>query len=166
MDYSRLELLQLSAMSERAEYVYLYSRLDPVYLICPLDCDPPPHIWLRSDKIVSVDDLALLDDLLLVADIRSQCIWQIDVDTSFDTADFSDDDDQCVYVNAHFFAGVANKEGYKDGPSTEALFHNPSRLAVDQYSRTVYVSDVENGRIRKVGPLFVLCPTNVRSCVS
>ncbi|XP_065839901.1 uncharacterized protein [Oscarella lobularis] len=128
MDYSRLELLQLSAMN----------------------CDPPPHIWLRSDKIVSVDDLALLDDLLLVADIRSQCIWQIDVDTSFDTADFSDDDDQCVYVNAHFFAGVANKEGYKDGPSTEALFHNPSRLAVDQYSRTVYVSDVENGRIRKI----------------
>lgn len=156
LDYSEKEL---PAMSERAEYVYLY-------LIFPIDCDhhPPPHIWLKSDKIVSVDDLALLDDILLVADMPSQCIWQIDVDKSIDVVDFSRGED--LYVNADSFAGVAKKKGYKDGPSAEALFHDPARLAVDQYSRTVYVSDVENGRIRKVGPLFVLCPANLRSCLS
>ena len=134
-------------MSKRAAYVYLY-------LIFHIDCDPPRHIWLKSEKIDYVAGLALLDDLLLLADTGSHCIWRIDVDKSVDVADFSYVD--YLYVNADSFAGVAKKKGYKDGPSTEALFHNPVRLAVDQYSRTVYVSDVEDeiGRIRKVGYLF------------
>ena len=157
LDYSEKEL---AAMSKRAAYVYLH-------LIFHIDCDPPPHIWLKSDKIVSVDDLAFLDDQLLLADTESHCIWRIDVDKSVDVVDFSCVQDLYrLYVNTDSFAGVAKKKGYKDGLSTEALFHDPARLAVDQYSRTVYVSDVENGRIRKVGPLFVSCSTNVRSCVS
>ena len=120
-----------------------------IYIGCPT----PPRVWLRNDKMIDVNDVALLDGLLLAADEIAQCIWQID-STSFSLLGC---EVGYQYVEVESFAGVPCKSGYKDGPSAEALFEKPARLAVDQYSKTVYVCDVGNGRIRKVGHLvFVL----------
>ena len=95
----------------------------------------PPRVWLKNDKMKDVSNVALLDGLLLAADTFSKCIWQID-STSYSLLGCEVGDQ---YVEVESFAGVACKSGNKDGPSAEALFENPARLAVDQYGKTVYV---------------------------
>ena len=45
-------------------------------------------------------------------------------------------------------AGVAFKNGYIDGPASNALFNQPWGLALDSISKTLYITDTSNMIIR------------------
>lgn len=49
------------------------------------------------------------------------------------------------------FAGDPNRIGTADGPATQAQFHGPAGIAVDQ-SGNLYVSDEQENTIRKISP--------------
>lgn len=53
------------------------------------------------------------------------------------------------------FAGAANERGFVDGRGGMARFARPNGLAIDG-SRNLYVSDLENLRIRKISPQGVV----------
>ena len=55
-------------------------------------------------------------------------------------------------TRADLYAGVPLVSGYRDGPRLDALFNDPSFLAFDTDSQTLYVSDRGNHRIRMVTP--------------
>lgn len=72
------------------------------------------------------------DGNLFVADYGNHCIRMISPDDVVET-----------------IIGIPGVDGWKDGPSTEALFRNPWGLAVG-IDGTVYISDYGNARIRKL----------------
>lgn len=53
------------------------------------------------------------------------------------------------------FAGQPGVKGYADGPGTQAMFHLPNNVAVDQFGN-VFVADTANSVIRKITPTGVV----------
>ena len=83
------------------------------------------------------------DGALYVADTLNHCIRSIDADGNVKTV-----------------AGVAERQGYRDGPVSQALFNEPMGLAVDNRG-SVYVADTGNHVIRKIDSGYVTTLTGV-----
>ena len=75
---------------------------------------------------------------------------------------------QSVSQAPSIFAGTDRSPGLKNGPRQQAQFRNPSRLAINHYDGSLYVSDAANNVIRRIragtgtdGPVDTLAGSGV-----
>ena len=88
----------------------------------------------RSQSFSHLFGIVVLDEGVFCADCGKHCIWKVDPSSG----------------TASCFAGVEGNSGFVDGSSTTAKFYGPRGLAVSPSKSSIYVTDFETGRIRKV----------------
>ncbi|XP_065841395.1 uncharacterized protein [Oscarella lobularis] len=88
----------------------------------------------RSQSFSELSGIVVLDEGVFCTDYDKHCIWKVDPSSG----------------TASCFAGVEGNAGFPDGSSTTAKFYGPNGLAVSASKSSIYVTDFDTGRIRKV----------------
>lgn len=90
------------------------------------------------------------DGSIWVSDAHDYAIRKILPDGAFFFI-FTQRKKQILYTgNVITVAGCPGQEGYKDGAASESLFHCPCGIALDPVTKTLFVADSGNNRIRVV----------------